>query len=93
MKVFNVDTETPQGLAAYQAHFKPDSPLFEAIEAIFDGWIRGEYEEMYFGEEAIYTKKGAIDQAIQQIFDYMRDENLPFVSLDDANLDLECSFE
>lgn len=51
-----------------------DSPVFAAIEKEFDDFIEhsnpaSEYEEMYFGDEAIYSKKGAIRQAIEEMMD------------------------
>ena len=100
MKVFNLNTETHQGLQTYLSLRKPESLLFLEIEKIFNEWIEGSnpaqnYEEMYFGDEAIYTKKGAIIGAIENIFDYMNEEKKPFVFLnDDIIIDIICcSFE
>jgi hypothetical protein len=97
MKVFNFNRETEAGLAKYQALKKTDSWLFQAVEKEFDSWIdssnpSSEYEDMYFSEEAIYTKKGAIQGAIELIFEFMDEEKLPFVFLNDNRLDLTSAF-
>ena len=58
----------------YQTAAKLDSPIFLAVEKEFWAWFENtnpasEYEEMYFGDEAIYSKKGAILQAIEEMID------------------------
>ncbi len=98
MKIFNLDTETEAGLKAYNAHKRTDSPLFHAVEKEFDKWMEhnnsaSEYDEMYFGDEAIYTKEGAIIQGIEQIFEVMNEYNLQSIELTDNRLDLECAFQ
>ena len=47
-------------------------PIFLAVEKEFWAWLDSsnpgmEYEEMYFGCEAIYDKKGAIRGAIEEM--------------------------
>jgi len=97
MTIYNLDTETESGLNAFYGHFKTDSPLFVAIEAHFDEWItsraRPDEVDMYESDDAIYTKKGAIHQAIEDIFDIMREENMPFISLNHSFVDLEAAFQ
>lgn len=96
-KVYNIDTETPSGLDRYQALLQPDSDLFQELEKRFDEWINdapssSEYNEMYFSEDAIYDKRGAIHGAIELIFEVMKENNLPFIYLNDKRLDLTCAF-
>lgn len=48
----------------------PAHPIFKFIEKQFHEWMDGsnpasEYKKMYYGEDAIYTKRGAIEQAIE----------------------------
>lgn len=70
---------------------KTDSYLFLAIETMFNDWLdtsnpANEYYEMYYGDDAIYTKKGAIIGAIENIFDYMSYEQIKSVSLTDNDI-------
>jgi hypothetical protein len=70
------------------------SPIFQYVESKFWAWIDGcnpasEYREMYFSEDAIYTKKGAIVGAIEAALDEANEENKP-VSL--ANFDYDAVF-
>ena len=49
-----------------------DHPIFLAVEKEFWLWLEStnpamEYEEMYFGDEAIYNKKDAIKGAIEEM--------------------------
>lgn len=81
-----------------EKHYALDSALFMKIEEIFDTWLEnsnpaGEYEEKYFGWDAIYSKKGAIWQAIDMIFDYMEEEELKVISIDHPSLDFWAIFE
>ena len=96
-KIYNIDRESDAGLATYLAHKRTDSLLFKAIEAEFDKWIENykggmEYSEMYFSEDAIYSKKGAIHEAIEMIFEIMDEYELGFIMLDDQRIDVLCAF-
>lgn len=56
----------------YETAARLDSAIFAAVENEFNNWIESsnpanEYDEMYFGEDSIYTKKGAIRQAIEEL--------------------------
>ena len=97
MKIYNIDTETEKGEQEYLQHCKYDSPLFKHIEEKFDNWIeephRKEYREMYFSDEAIYEKAGAITGAIESIFDTMNEERLNYIYSNDPRLDFESQFE
>ena len=49
-----------------------DHPIFLAVEKEFWQWIESsnpanEYEEMYFGDDAIYNKQSAIKGAIEEM--------------------------
>ena len=80
-----------------------DSTLFSKVEQLFNTWYDhntqegapGEYKEKYEGEEAIYTKIGAIEQAIEQIFDVAHEQDETVITWQHAyrTYDLECSFE
>lgn len=96
MKIYNINREPDNGLAKYRQLLRADSWLFEIVENEFDKWLKdsnpaSEYEEMYFGEDSIFEKKGAIRQAIEMIFDQMEEENKPFIYLKDV--DLSCAFQ
>ena len=57
-------------------------PVFLAVEKEFWGWLESsnpanEYEEMYFGDDAIYTKKGAIIGAIEEMINEANETNKP----------------
>ena len=97
MKIYNIDTETVTGSKRYDALMKTDSWLFQACEKIWNDWFddaikhNSEIEDMYYSDDAIYTKKGAIRGMIEQIFECMNEENLPFIYLNDNRLDLTCN--
>jgi len=98
MKIYNINTETEAGLRAYKSHCKTDSHLFIAIEKEFDKFIKdsnpaSEYQDKYFSEDAIYSKKYAIRAAIDHIFEVMDEYNLPFIFLNDNRLDLAAIFQ
>jgi len=95
MRIFNIDQETDAGYMAYKAMTKTDSSVFQAIEKEFDKWIDGrpDYNEMYFSDEAVYTKKGAIIQAIDQALEVMEEYKLKWIDLNDSRLDLWAAFE
>ena len=54
MKIYNLDTETEEGLTAYKHNLKTDSPIFLACEKIWWDWFNkekdnnSEIEDMYF---------------------------------------------
>ena len=64
----------------YIAKSADDNPLWDYIENDWNDWYdhesenNKELEEMYYGEEAIYSKKGAIRQAIDDVADQIADE-------------------
>lgn len=76
-----------------------DHLVFKYVENVFHQWMndnrkRGdslEYYEKYFGEERIYDKRGAIDQAIQNCLEALEEEGLVWGYL--YQMDLECAFE
>lgn len=57
-----------------------DNPLWDYIENDWSDWFdheserNNELEEMYYGEEAIYSKTGAIRQAIDDVADQIANE-------------------
>lgn len=56
--------------------------IFKMCENMFWSWFNSqnpaqEVEQQYFGEEAIYTKKGAILQLIEAMSEYLENEELP----------------
>ena len=77
-----------------------DSPLWLAMEQEFDQWIEGanpagEYQDKYFGDDAIYTKSGAIEQAIGDLINWAEEENRKIVTHSDLKkyFDAAASFE
>lgn len=54
MLIKNIDRETDKGLLEYRKLLRSDSELFQAVENIFDDYIkgRGELEEMYYSDDA-----------------------------------------
>jgi hypothetical protein len=98
MKVHNFDRETIEGILKFTEIMQPDSLLFQEIEKEFNAWIEGsnpanEYMEMYFGDDAIYSKSGAIQDAIRQIFEVMDEEDLQFITTNDQRLDFDANFQ
>lgn len=98
MIIKNIDRETDAGWEEYQKHRNYDSPLFTNIENKFDDWIEtsnpaGEYKDKYFSEDAIYDKGEAILNAIEEIFNYMNENELNQIDTDSPDLDIECFFE
>ena len=96
MIIYNFNRETESGYKKYRDLFKLDSWLFKAIEKQFDDFMddygdRSELREMYESDEAIYSKKGAIHQAIEELFDYMDEEGLKSTDLN--KFDLEGIFQ
>jgi hypothetical protein len=92
------NTDTKQGLRARLAHWQTDSPLFLHLEGKFDKFIEkwgthNELNEMYFSDDAIFTRKGAILQAIEHIFDVMDMEELTQISTESNLLDFESQWQ
>lgn len=59
-----------------------DHPVFLAVEREFWEWLESsnpanEYEDMYFGDDAIYSKKDAIKGAIAELIDEADETNKP----------------
>lgn len=97
MKVFNIDRETETGLQRYFEAMQVDSPLFQEVEREFNKWIEDsnpamEYEEMYFGDDAIYDKRNAIKAGIEHIFEVMDEEDLPYILTTDSRIDFDAIF-
>lgn len=97
MKIDQIDTYMQEGILAYEELSKTDSPLFKAVEAKFDQWIKesnpaSEYDEKYFGDGAIASKKGAIREGIDMIFDVMTEEELTTIDINDKRLDWDAVF-
>ncbi len=68
-------------------------PIFKYVEQKFWQWIdcaRHEIKDMYFSEDAIYDKKGAIIQAIENALEEAVESGKP-VNL--SNFDLAAAFE
>lgn len=71
------------------------NPIFQYIEKRFDAWIKDsnpamEYEEKYYGEDAIYTKRGAIEQAIENLIEEAYER---CTAINVATFDIEAAFE
>lgn len=72
-----------------------DHPVFQYLDKRFNEWIESsnpamEYEEQYYGEEAICTKRGAIEQALENLIDEARETGKP---VNVATFDIEAAFE
>ncbi len=97
MKVFYINPELCAGVDQFNKHQKTDSPLFKAIEEKFDQWISDsnpamEYNEKYFGDNAILSKREAIRGAMYQIFGLMYDEKIAMLDLSDPMIDYDAAF-
>ena len=71
----------------------PSHPVFQYIEQRFWRWIEcasHDVKDMYFSEDAIYEKKGAIIQAIENVIEEANETGKPVIL---ANADIECAFE
>lgn len=75
------------------------APIFLAVESVFSKWLKdsnpaNEYHEMYFGEDAIYTVRGAIIGGIGNIIEYMTENNLTYITTRAfKDIDIEAAFE
>jgi hypothetical protein len=87
-----------------EGYFEPykcsaSAPIFKAVEAVFDHWIKNsnpanEYKEMYFGEDAIYTKRGAIVAGIEAVMEYMWENKISYMTTKDFyKIDFAAIFE
>ena len=61
-----------------------DSPIFLEVEKEFWKWLESsnpanEFEEMYFSDDAIYSKKDAIYGAIDELINSANEENKPIL--------------
>lgn len=68
--------------ANYETMANPSHPVFIAVEKEFWAWLEqsnpaNEYEEKYFGEESIVNKRGAIEQAIEEMIDLANEDGTP----------------
>lgn len=71
----------------------PSHPVFQYVERKFWNWIESapkDVKDMYFSEDAIYDKRGAIVGAIENAVEEANEEGKP---VDLAIFDLECAFE
>jgi hypothetical protein len=70
----------------------PSNAMFQYVERKFWEWIesqRKEVKEMYFSDDAIYEKKGAIIGAIESALEEATEENKP---VDMAKFDYDAVF-
>ena len=68
-----IDGEFEEVLLPYSM----DTPLFDYLEKEFDDWMDSasrDYHDMYFSDEAIYTRSGAIKGAIEVIDDTISED-------------------
>lgn len=95
MKIYNYNTEKESGLMKYREMISVDSPVFQAVEKELDAYLDGNpyIAQMYEGEEAIYTKRGAVISAIDQIIEVMDEYDLPFIYLNDKRIDLTAAWQ
>jgi hypothetical protein len=75
-----------------------DNPLWDYLESEFYDWLEHQsrdYEEMYFGEEAIYDVKGAIRGAIEVIDEVIYEEapKKTTFNLDKGDVDFTTAFQ
>lgn len=92
MIVKNIDIQTDEGLLEYHTLLQPKSPLFKEIEKKFNTYLDesndSDLRDMYFSEDRIYSAKGAIQEAIEQIFEVMNENNLKQIDTNSPLLDL-----
>lgn len=83
-----------------------DTPVFKIIEHIFDEWyshntepgapMAKDIEGMYYGEgdqPAIYSKKGAIRQGIENLIEIAQESGKPVINTRDIlKMDIESAF-
>jgi hypothetical protein len=70
----------------------PSNAMFQYVEKKFWDWIesqRAETKEMYFSDDAIYDKKGAIVGAIEAALEEANEEQKP---VDMAKFDYDAVF-
>jgi hypothetical protein len=81
----------------------PSHAVFQYVEKKFDEWFEHntqpgapmgkDIQGMYYGEAdqpAIYSKKGAIQQAIENAIDQANEDNKPVLL---SSFGIECAFE
>jgi hypothetical protein len=82
------------------SNYKTSSAVFQLIEKVWWQWFEetkehnSEIEDMYFSEDAIYCKKGAIIQAIEQIAEVAEETNKTYFKEAElyTHVDIECAF-
>jgi hypothetical protein len=80
--------------------WRTSSEIFAFMENIWNDWFdeEGEHnreiEDMYFSDEAIYTKKGAILQGIEQLVQVAEELNKTFFTQAEMHtcVDISCAF-
>jgi hypothetical protein len=96
MKIPRIDTETEAGYQKYKEITRVSSPVFQAVEKELHNFLdwpgNRELSEMYEGEEAIYSYKGAVIQAIDQAQEVMEEYNLSSIEVNDPRLDITTAF-
>lgn len=97
MKIYLHDTSTNEGLVKYYDDLRSDSPVFKAIEDEFNDFIdnsnpASELHDMYFSEDAIYDKRGAIEGAYELIRETMVDLGIKSIDHDDHRIDYCAAF-
>jgi len=99
-QIVNIDTYNPLMASV-------DSPVFKIIEHIFNDWyahntqpgapMAKDIEGMYYGEgdqPAIYSKKGAIRQGIENLIEEVKELNKSIITTKDIQLmDIESAFD
>ena len=91
-KYINFDTENT-------SHYKVESPVFQFFEKLWYSWFEeesshnSEIEDMYFSEEAIYTRKGAIRQAMELMEEIATEYKRNFFTESEIwKYDIQCAF-
>lgn len=84
-----------------------DSTIFKVVEHLFNDWFEHntqpgapcgkDIEFCYYGdsdEPAVYSKRGAIIQGIEEIIEFVRDSGRQLITTKDIlNMDIEAAFQ
>jgi len=84
-----------------------DSTIWKIVEHMFNEWydyntqpgapMGKDIEGMYYGEgdqPAIYSKRGAIQQGVETLIDFLREDPKPIINTKQIlAMDIECAFE